>query len=83
MTQNELVALWRRAGKAKIGIRIKTDDRSLLRWQLYSARKESGSTEFEHLGITTSEKSPDEVWIVNKEAPCVKASRRAFGESNA
>lgn len=59
-------ALWSRAKQSQLGVAILTNDRQLLREQLYRVRANSGHVFWEDLVITfpANEK---ELWIVHKD----------------
>lgn len=62
-----LLELWNRALKAKIGIAISTNDRQLLRMQLYRARTEINNAELEEIVIIFPQKE-NELWLVKRGA---------------
>lgn len=67
MATNDLLSLWRRAAKAKYGIAISTDDRTLLRQQLYRVRAEAGDEALQEIAMMMS-RDGKEVWLVRKGA---------------
>lgn len=62
-----LLGEWYRALQSDIGIILNTDDRRLLRDQLYRARADSCDEDLKQLTIAFVE-NPNEVWIVWKDA---------------
>lgn len=73
---SDLLTLWSMAAAAKFGIRIKTDDPTLLRQQLYRVRAESGN--FKDLGIILPALD-GQLWIVHADAD----ERRGFDQIHA
>ena len=62
-----LLEYWSKALTLDIGLCIETDDRVLLRQQLYKARVEAGDIELEQL-IISFPINENELWIVRKDA---------------
>lgn len=73
---DEYLAIWRRATREPVGLRIVTDNRVLLRHYLWVARRESGSTDFLGFIVTLPQSPTNEVWIIKKglEAPYAQSS---------
>lgn len=62
-----LIALWQQALKQPAGLAIPTDDRLLLKQQLYRARAASDITELGNLAIVMPETPENEIWIVRRD----------------
>ena len=62
-----LIELWLAALKAEVGIAIPTDNRALLRSQLYKARAEANNPDLEDITMIMPEQE-DEIWLVHKDA---------------
>lgn len=56
-----LLSYWQKAAESPVGISIKTNDRQLLRMQLYRTRAEKGG--FENITIIFPE-ADDELWLI-------------------
>lgn len=64
--QSELLSLWQKGLNSPAGLSIKTDDRQLLRQQLYGARADYQGEEFDCLVILAS-KDEQELVIVRRD----------------
>lgn len=63
---DELQVIWNAALKTQFGVVICTNDRRLLRQQLYMCRKAMGDEKLNNFSLHTPE-TPNELWIVNRE----------------
>lgn len=63
---DDLQVIWNAALKAQLGVVICTNDRRLLRQQLYMCRKAMGDEKLNSFSLHTPE-TPNELWIVNRE----------------
>ena len=63
---NDLLEYWRAVLQLTVGIALSTDDRTLLRQQLYRARAEAKDLTLEGIVILFPEKE-DELWLVRKD----------------
>ena len=66
MNPKDLVKYWEQAAKQPHGLRIKTNDRGLLRQQLYRARDMYSSGQYALLSIALPQEK-DQLWIVRKD----------------
>lgn len=64
-THDELLGLWKLALDSPHGIEVTTDDRLLLRQQLYRARAAEPTEMFDNLAIAMI-KDPTVLWIITK-----------------
>lgn len=72
-----LLEYWLLALRSKVGVAIPTDNRAMLRQQLYRARYEAKDPRLDDIVMVIPEKE-DEIWLVHKDAD----SRGPFDESN-
>ena len=72
-----LLEYWLLALRSKVGIAIPTDNRAMLRQQLYRARYEANDPRLDDITMIIPEKE-DEIWLVHKDAD----SRGTVDESN-
>jgi len=72
-----LLEYWLLALKSKVGVAIPTDNRAMLRQQLYRARYEAKDPRLDDIVMVIPEKE-DEIWLVHKDAD----SRSTIDESN-
>ena len=72
-----LLEYWLLALRSKVGIAIPTNNRAMLRQQLYKARYEAKDPRLDDLVMIIPERE-DEIWLVHKDAD----SRGAVNESN-
>lgn len=68
---NDLQEIWLSALRSSHGLAISTDDRRLLKQQLYATRKAMDDPRLEKFSIHTPE-TEGELWIVNREAADVQ-----------
>lgn len=61
-----MLELWYQALRAKVGIRIRTDNPAALRPKLYAARVECLDPELNELTLRLPHGISNEVWIVHK-----------------
>lgn len=64
--KNDLLEYWQAVLQLTVGIALSTDDRQLLRQQLYRARTEAKDLSLEGIVILFPEKE-DELWLVRKD----------------
>lgn len=69
-TQAELLSLWQRASRAKLGLSVPTDDRVLLRQQLYRVRNELGE-EFKDIIIVFPKADPGVLFMTRRNAETI------------
>lgn len=63
----EILALWRKALTSKVGFSIETNDRVLLRQQLYRVRAEAGDPALDEIVILFPIHE-DQLWLVRRDA---------------
>lgn len=68
MNSSEILEHWYRALHAEIGICLLTDDLERLRQKLYVARRDANDPSLDALSIVTSPISPNQLWIVKRNA---------------
>lgn len=73
--RDPLCDLWQAALDAEYGICVETNDRGLLRQQLYRARAEANNPDFEKIEMVLPQKE-DELWLVRKDADTRGASNK-------
>jgi hypothetical protein len=62
-----LLEYWLLALKSEVGIAISTDNRAMLRQQLYKARYDAKDPRLDNLVMVMPEKE-DEIWLVHRDA---------------
>lgn len=72
-----LLEYWLLALRSKVGVAIPTNNRALLRQQLYKARYDAKDPRLDDITMIIPEKE-DEIWLVHKDAD----SRGTVNESN-
>jgi hypothetical protein len=72
-----LLEYWLLALRSKVGVAIPTDNRAMLRQQLYKARYEAKDPRLDDIVMIIPEKE-DEIWLVHRDAD----SRSPFDQSN-
>lgn len=72
-----LLEYWLLALRSKVGIAVPTDNRAMLRQQLYKARYDAKNPALEDIVMIIPEKE-DEIWLVHKDAD----TRTTLNEDN-
>lgn len=62
-----LLEYWLLALKSKVGVAIPTDNRAMLRQQLYKARYEAKDPRLDDI-VMIIPKKEDEIWLVHRDA---------------
>ena len=70
-----LIDLWQAAFDDEVGIAVPTDNRNLLRQQLYRARAEARNPDFDDIVILLPE-NETELWLVHKDADSIGADNQ-------
>lgn len=69
-SHEELLALWQSAKRARLGLSVPTDDRVLLRQQLYKARNDLGD-EYKDIIIVFPKADPKVLFMTRRNAEAI------------
>lgn len=69
MTKAELIEFWYSAVGAEVGICIESTDVPSLKAKLYQVRRDEDDPSLESLALVDSPTTPNQLWIVKKDAP--------------